>query len=276
MKKYVRISLETHLFFCRIMKEHALFLLAGFPAGEERFRNRVEWFRAELERALERAVQLANGVVGRCILESGEIVTEFTEMAERQTKRLTGIAIDERITQAEKRLQAGYVENPSGELVRSVRSLNRRMIELLNGLISFKETILCEVNGCSLYTSNYPLLIEHILREAKLYRRIMAEIEQKGCMLSMDIRSTELFWNQIMMEHAQFIRGLLDPTECELAETADSFAEEYCRLLEKAREEDCRAMDERMKKSWIRKRASAECTRPKSLQGIFSAVQPEA
>lgn len=39
-----------------------------------------------------------------------------------------------------------------------------------------------------------------------------------------NIRETELFWNQIMMEHALFIRGLLDPTECELLETADMFA----------------------------------------------------
>ena len=54
----------------------------------------------------------------------------------------------------------------------------------------------------------------------------------------------ELFWNQIMMEHAQFIRGLLDPTECELMETADNFADEYCRLLETAREQDCKASEE--------------------------------
>lgn len=42
-----------------------------------------------------------------------------------------------------------------------------------------------------------------------------------------NIRETELFWNQIMMEHALFIRGLLDPTECELLETADMFAGDY-------------------------------------------------
>lgn len=32
MKEYVTILLETHLFFGRIMKEHPLFLPAGFPA----------------------------------------------------------------------------------------------------------------------------------------------------------------------------------------------------------------------------------------------------
>lgn len=35
------------------------------------------------------------------------------------------------------------------------------------------------------------------------------------------LQNTEDFWNRIMMEHALFIRGLLDPSEEELIETAD-------------------------------------------------------
>ncbi len=50
-----------------------------------------------------------------------------------------------------------------------------------------------------------------------------------------------------MMEHALFIRGLLDPTECELVETANAFAGDYCRLLEEAKRQDCRARDEMTK-----------------------------
>ncbi len=46
-----------------------------------------------------------------------------------------------------------------------------------------------------------------------------------------------------MMEHAQFIRGLLNPTECELIETANTFAGDYCDLLEEAKEQDRKAMN---------------------------------
>lgn len=46
------------------------------------------------------------------------------------------------------------------------------------------------------------------------------------------MRQTELFWNQIMMEHALFIRGLLDPGEETLVNTADGFAKDYKRLLQ--------------------------------------------
>ena len=49
-----------------------------------------------------------------------------------------------------------------------------------------------------------------------------------------DVRETELFWDQIMMEHALFIRGLLDPSEEALIDTADEFADEFKDLIEMA------------------------------------------
>lgn len=242
MKEYVRLSLETHLFFGRIMKEHSLFLLAGFPAKETKLIRRADLFRREFEDGLRRTVKLADNVVSEAVLSSGEVVTEFTHKAECQTRNLTGIPIDGKITETEERLRAGDCM-VNREIVSCVRTLNRQMLTRLNGLIAFKEEVLREVTRCRLYTANYPLLIEHILREAKLYRRIIMELERKGRILAPDLRNLELFWNQIMMEHAQFIRGLLDPTECELIETADGFAEDYCRLLEEAKEQDRKAMN---------------------------------
>lgn len=248
MKEYVTLSLETHLFFARIMKEHSLFLLVSFPCKEMRARQRADWFRSQFEEALWQAVQLSNRRVGKAVLDSGEVVTEFTLKAERQTRELSGASINSRITEAERYLQAGCQDTQGREMMQRVKALNRRILRLLNGLIEFKEWILREVRACRLYTTNYPLLIEHILREAKLYRSIIMELEQKGCVSSENMKEKEVFWNQIMMEHAQFIRGLLDPTECELIETADGFARDYCCLLEEAKAQDIRAMDELTRK----------------------------
>lgn len=241
MKEYVRLSLETHLFFGRIMKEHSFFLLAGFPAKETEFIRRADQFREEFEDGLRKTVRLADGIVGECVLRSGEVVTEFTQKAECQTKNLTGNPIDVKITEAEERLRAGSCVMVNREMVHHVKMLNRQMLRSLNGLIALKEEILTDMTRCRLYTTNYPLLIEHILREAKMYRQIISELENRGRIFAPDLKNLEIFWNQIMMEHAQFIRGLLDPTECELIETADEFAEDYCRLLKEAREQDARA-----------------------------------
>lgn len=243
MEKYVTASLETHLFFGRIMKEHALFLLVAFPTGEAGYRNKADWYRNEFEKILRQTVCLADGMVGEDVLCSGEVFTEFTVMAEQQTGRLTKVPIDFWITQAEKRLRAGCAECMDGRMGQQVRQLNQRVLQLLNGLIMFKEQILQEVLSCRLFTANYPLLIEHIIREAKLYQQTIAALEEGTCVLSGNRAGTERFWNQIMMEHALFIRGMLDPTECELMETADTFAGDYCRLIEEARQQDCRTMN---------------------------------
>lgn len=237
-QNFVTLSLETHLFFARIMKEHALFLMAGFPSCEETQIRKADGFREQFEDFLRQVVRISSGAVSRAALESGELVTEFTERTERSTCKLTGISIDSGITQAEHRLRPGCGTTDMRRLSGTVRQLNARALELVEGLIRFKEELLESMNRCRIFNANYPLLVEHILREARLYRSIVSQLQEKGCIAAGTLRSMEAFWNQIMMEHALFIRGLLDPSEEELIGTADGFAEDYRRLLKEAKEKD--------------------------------------
>ena len=95
---YVIHSLEQHLFFARIMKEHALFLKLGFLPPNQNLAQDAEHFLREFEALLSRAIAFSNRVVRNCVLCSGELVTEFTDCAERQTQQLTGTAIDRKLT----------------------------------------------------------------------------------------------------------------------------------------------------------------------------------
>lgn len=241
---YVSLSLETHLFFGRIMKEHALFLMTGFLEKDEDLTKKADWFRAQFEEILCRAVALGEGRIGEAVLDSGEIVTEFTCAAERRTSFLTGVEIDSRITEEEKGLEHNCNSGMSRELFRLTRQLNRRALQLTGAFIGFKEKILREMRDCQLFAFNYPLLVEHILREARLYRSMVIELERKGRISNQNMLEMETFWNQIMMEHALFIRGLLDPTEENLIDTADGFAKDYERLLQEARDKDCMVTDD--------------------------------
>lgn len=61
MQDYVRISLETHLFFARIMKEHSLFLQAGFVGKDRGWIRRADFFRHEFENLLRQTVWISDG-----------------------------------------------------------------------------------------------------------------------------------------------------------------------------------------------------------------------
>lgn len=231
---YITKSLELHLFFGRIMKEHAFFLKAGFTPADSSFANKAEYFKKEFENLLSQTVALSSGNVSWNVLNSGELVTEFTAKAERQSESFTGISINKDITRRELQLHSSNrYRNYNKDMSCKVKGLNLKALEILDGLISFKEQVLKMVLNCNMYTMNYPLLIEHIIREAKLYRQYVEMLENDGCLSDKSMQDIECFWNRIMMEHALFIRGLLDPTETDLINSANDFAKDYANLLEK-------------------------------------------
>lgn len=236
-QQYIVDSLEQHLFFARIMKEHAFFLKVGLLPPNADLAREGECLLRRFEWLLSRAISLSDRVVRSRVLDSGEVFTEFTDRAECQTQRLSGTFLNRGLTARAKRLKGrGCDEDlcvPRG-LARQVRQLNRDALTLVGQLINFKERLLRGIASCRLFTVNYSLLIEHILREARLYRAHLMRLEGMSDCGCQELRDSELFWNQIMMEHALFIRGLLDPTEEELIQTADRFAGDYRRLLEAA------------------------------------------
>ena len=235
MQKYVTLSLELHLFFARIMKEHSLFLRAAFLQKDEDFIRRADEFMKHFEDLLLEVITISDGLINPAVLSSGEIVTEYTLSAEKHTEKLTAIPINTKITMLEEKLRSARSIQINRSIVMRVRRINREAIRLLNNLIDLKEEILKKVLCCEMFTANYPLLIKHILREAKLYRSYVSNLESGRAVFYKDIRDVELFWNQIMMEHSLFIRGLLDPSENELIHTSHEFAKDFEELLEEAR-----------------------------------------
>lgn len=233
-EKYITLSLELHLFFGRIMKEHSLFLEAGFTPKNTKLSKEAEHYKVSFEKLLLDTVKLSNGRIRESVIDSGEIVTEYTLEAEKKTQYYTGIDINHKITLMERDLECKTTNSIDTRVVNNIKNLNARALKLLDGLIDFKMRILDGMLCCELFTVNYPLLIEHIIREAKLYRSYVKELQVNKDIDKENIREVELFWDQIMMEHSLFIRGLLDPTENELISTSNKFANEFSELIKEA------------------------------------------
>lgn len=217
--EYVRLSLELHLFFDRIMKEHSLFLK---PIAEN--------FQKSFSDILTKVITLADGNISSDFLTANEMVTKNTIEAEKSTSNLTGECIDMDITRQELALTSGRI-NVSDVLVNEISNINKQTLPLIEKLIKFKGEILNSVLSCKMYTTNYPLLITHIMNEAKMYYLLLNKVENRSFLTQKDLYEQELFWNDIMKEHAEFIRGLLDPSEEELIKTADNYAKEYKAIL---------------------------------------------
>lgn len=233
--EFIRQSLELNLFFLRIMKEHSFFLEIGFTPKNSDLAQQGDNFRKRFTKLLEEAISLSDGVISPMVKQSGEIVTRFTLDAEKTTEFYTGIQLNTNVTKAEKEIVPDGNVDCSKCLESKVRDLNSRILEDVEDLIAYKTVILNGMLSCNLFTFNYPLLIDHIRREARFYHRLLSRL-QEGIVIDIVGEAVEQqrFWNRIMAEHAKFIRGLLDPTEEDLIKTANMFGNEFDILTARA------------------------------------------
>ncbi|HAN09532.1 MAG TPA: hypothetical protein DCP90_02850 [Clostridiales bacterium] len=234
--QFIKQSVSLHLFFARIMKEHAIFMKLGFTPKNSTFAEQADDFNVKFEALLKEVVDLSKGVVSPDVLKSGEIVTPYTLNAEKATQYFTGVKIDTKITVEEAILNGHISVEPNPTLESKLGMVNKKAIELISGLIQLKKMVLSDVLSCKITTSNYPMMLEHITEEAELYLHMVKKLQnQEEIDSEKQSLNQIIFWNEIMAEHSKFIRGLLDPSENELIKLANKFANEFDKLEEESK-----------------------------------------
>jgi hypothetical protein len=234
--EFVRQSLELNLFFMRIAKEHSIFLEAGFTTRDQPFIEQAEMLKNIFSQMLVETIRMSNGIISQDAANSGELTTDLTIDAERETQFYTNIKIDTNITRLEAALATSSPNEITAGTVRMVEDLNNRAIKAVQQLAGFKSNLLKNVLACRMFTTNYPLLLDHILREAKFYLRMLRMLQSREEFnIAKEAAFQETFWNRIMAEHSKFIRGLLDPTEEKLFDTANDFGKRFDVLTLEAR-----------------------------------------
>lgn len=121
------------------------------------------------------------------------------------------------------------------------------LISAVSDIIEFKAKLLRLLIQCKIEPgSNYPLLIDHIRREAMHFLNLLRRpIPEDPLFL---LLQEEVFWLRIMKEHIELVIHLLDPSERELIAQADNFRMTFSRLFETA--QDLESMSETRPKNF--------------------------
>lgn len=234
-EQFIKNSLELNLFFLRIMKEHLTFVNPFLMPKDNYLINDINTSIRNLDKLLAHTIVLSRGIVFPTADETCDIVTKYTLKAEEAVEFYTGLPIDTRLTRAEINLSKYNEAQLTEGLVEKVFSLNQKIMNVLNVVIKMKCTLKENVSKCNMFIGLYPTMIEHDLEEALFYFSMLTKLQKRIDMdINKEIVKQEGFWNEIMGEHAQFIRGLLDPTEEDLIKMADKFADEFEELNKRA------------------------------------------
>ncbi|BCG59244.1 DUF2935 domain-containing protein [Paenibacillus sp. URB8-2] len=98
---------------------------------------------------------------------------------------------------------------------------------------AFKRKVLGLILQCKLPgQTNFPLLVDHVSREANYFRNRLEELNTgKLEPLPDAIIDENVFFLKIMADHAKFIGHLLDPSERKLVEQAREFSHDFDMLV---------------------------------------------
>jgi hypothetical protein len=116
-------------------------------------------------------------------------------------------------------------------------NLLRALREAVRDLIAFKEGILRMMIQCQLRPNLYPLLINHVTREAIHFLAILEQAceNQSGEAHELHVLLDRVvFWMRIMKEHIEFMIHLLDPSERLLIRQAKETLETFVGLYQTA------------------------------------------
>ena len=229
-EEFIRFSIDINLFFQRIMKEHLFFIETNLQTKEVSFVARARAFKHSFEELLTETVNYAPGLVSKATIDSNEIVTPYTLKAEELNSLLTGAAINTEITKNEYKL-ADDNRQYKEIMEEIIMDLNQRSLILTGEAIKFQKQLLSLNSECKIFMTLYDAMLNHDIKEAEYYYEILKSLESKT--VPKKTLCEELnFWNYVMKNHAQFIDGLLDPTEKPLKETAETIAKRFENLIE--------------------------------------------
>jgi hypothetical protein len=123
------------------------------------------------------------------------------------------------------------------QTVQALRLLNEESIRAASAFRNFKRNVLILIINCRIHGFNFPLLVDHIAREAEYFVRNLIKFNQ-GIMEPIQdaIINENVFWLRIMMEHSRFLSSLLDQSERNLVNQARKFGDDFEVLLNQARD----------------------------------------
>jgi hypothetical protein len=116
--------------------------------------------------------------------------------------------------------------------LQQVQAFNTEVYQAAVAIWSYKRKVLGLTLNCEIRTNNFPLLVDHISREAAYFANRLKELNEGKLAPEPDtVIQENVFFLKIMADHAKFIGHLLDPSERKLVEQAREFSHDFDQLV---------------------------------------------
>lgn len=234
--KFVVQSLINHLFYLRTLRNFCLNIQLSFYKNNEDIIEIARAIGKRYEELNSEALSLANGLIPAQILNNNYFITNYTLNTELLTEKLFNININTDLTIEQTNLTGFNNINDvtiTNDLLNKINSLNNNAIELTKNFIEFCKYLRQNMMENNIFSYSYPLIYSFIIKEAGLYVSDLERIQQRDNADPTYIINFQYYFSDSMMQIAQFIIGLSDPSQTSIITNAENYRKSFSKLMEK-------------------------------------------
>jgi len=220
----------------RITEEHLIFIQSSLPSKNAALKQEAEALRQELLKLFSFIMSISSGHVSQSVINSSELITNYTYEAEKLSEYYIGIEIDSNYTLNEKNMLASQKTTYKPISNEQMINLNNYVSDIVKKVTDFESRILEAILKCEIFASIIPDRLDHIIDENKHYIVEIEKLQNMNLIPTLNSLNEEMiFWNENLSDHGIFTALRLDPTEKELAKISIDFADNFDKLAEDAK-----------------------------------------
>lgn len=226
--QYAKNSIESGLFYLRILREFCIAIELGFLSKNQEYINTAADFGRRYEEIGEIAIQY--GKISKLADDLQIFVTDYTLETELLTEKLFDIDLNTDLTIQERNMEVGEVITPTRELLEQIDRLNSSALIVTRNFVEFLKEIYNLLDKNEIFAYLYTEIIDYMKNEANLYIRILERLQNRESVDPLFATDYIYRYQLIMRDTAMFLRGLSDPRNVEIFDTFQLFVDSFQRL----------------------------------------------
>lgn len=205
----IQYSLELNLYLSRTMMEHCIFIKAAINNKEHNYTKVIEEQIKYFQKALKGLVGFSNGKIRKEFIDSKQLVTDYTMVAEENSLKCFNDTIDSTITEATKNLSSG-VPNINKENLEIVNDINQKMYNKLLYIIKTLNELNIDIKKENIVVNIHYPFFKHVIEETEILLKALERLINKVALDPSYVYISQYNHTSMMKDHSALIDELIN------------------------------------------------------------------
>lgn len=226
-------SIVNHVYFAGSIRSFCTTIGLTFFRNNQDYIDRAITLGRRANTIVERALTLSYKALAEEILKTDVYITPYTKDIMQLTEKLFEVNLENHIDEDIQLLNSRENIEFNNVTMQKVDELNNDGLILVNDFNNFVTEIKRKLDGGELFSYLYPDFYQYMYDEIAVYGRDLERIISKKDYTDFYLREYAYYFNELLRQSAEFIRGFLDTSHQDVMDLATFYIDSFKSLTNK-------------------------------------------